>query len=184
MALRATLRQDPDVILVGEMRDLETISFAVTAAETGHLVFGTVHTASADTSVDRLINAFPPGQQPQVRSMLAETLQAVVCQHLVRKKVGGLVLVADVLINNVAVSNLIRKGKTYQIPSVVTTSRESGMQSMDMELARLVNEGVVALEEGYSKANDKRAFEQATGTGEAGSEKREAPPPPPQAKAG
>ncbi len=184
MALRATLRQDPDVILVGEMRDLETISFAVTAAETGHLVFGTVHTASADTSVDRLINAFPPGQQPQVRSMLAETLQAVVCQHLVRKKEGGRVLVAEVLINNEAVSNLIRKGKTYQIPSVVTTSRESGMQSMDMELARLVNEGVVALEEGYSKANDKRAFEQATGTGEAGSEKREAPPPPPQAKAG
>jgi twitching motility protein PilT len=174
------------VILVGEMRDLETISFAVTAAETGHLVFGTVHTASADTSVDRLINAFPPGQQPQVRSMLAETLQAVVCQHLVRKKEGGRVLVAEVLINNEAVSNLIRKGKTYQIPSVVTTSRELGMQSMDMELARLVNEGVIALDEGYSKANDKRAFEQATGTGDAApGEKREAPPPvPPQAKAG
>jgi twitching motility protein PilT len=183
MALRATLRQDPDVILVGEMRDLETVSFAVTAAETGHLVFGTVHTASADTSVDRLINVFPPGQQPQVRSMLAETLQAVVCQHLVRKKEGGRALVAEVLINNEAVSNLIRKGKTYQIPSVVTTSRESGMQSMDMELARLVNEGVIALDEGYSKANDKRAFEQATGTGEAG-EKRDAPPQPPQAKAG
>jgi twitching motility protein PilT len=162
-ALRATLRQDPDVILVGEMRDLETISFAVSAAETGHLVFGTVHTVSADTSVDRLINAFPPGQQPQVRAMLAETLRAVACQHLVRKQDGGRLLVAEVLINNDAVSNLIRKGKTYQIPSVVTTSREQGMQSMDVELARLVNEGVIAVEDGYAKANDKRAFEQFTG---------------------
>jgi twitching motility protein PilT len=175
MALRATLRQDPDVILVGEMRDLETISFAVTAAETGHLVFGTVHTVSADTSVDRLINAFPSGQQPQVRSMLAETLRAVVCQHLVRKKEGGRILCAEVLINNDAVSNLIRKGKTYQIPSVVATSREQGMQSMDLELGRLVNEGIIALDEGYSKANDKRAFEQITGmpdsTGSAGGEK-------------
>jgi twitching motility protein PilT len=188
MALRATLRQDPDVILVGEMRDLETISFAVTAAETGHLVFGTVHTASADTSVDRLINVFPPGQQPQVRSMLAETLRAVVCQHLVRKKEGGRVLVAEVLINNDAVSNLIRKGKTYQIPSVVTTSRESGMQSMDVELGRYVNAGVIAYDEGYSKANDKRAFEQMTGTGDGSAEKPaqpgQQPPAPPQQKAG
>jgi twitching motility protein PilT len=164
-ALRATLRQDPDVILVGEMRDLETVAFAVSAAETGHLVFGTVHTVSADTSVDRLINVFPPGQQPQVRAMLAETLRAVACQHLVRKKDGGRILVAEVLLNNDAVSNLIRKGKTFQIPSVVTTSRESGMQSMDVELARLVGEGVIALEDGYAKANDKRAFELMTGTG-------------------
>jgi twitching motility protein PilT len=163
-ALRATLRQDPDVILVGEMRDLETIAFAVSAAETGHLVFGTVHTVSADTSVDRLINAFPAGQQPQVRAMLAETLRAVACQHLVRRKDGGRVLVAEVMINNDAVSNLIRKGKTYQIGSVITTSREQGMQSMDVELARLVNEGVITPEDGYAKANDKRAFEQMTGT--------------------
>jgi twitching motility protein PilT len=163
-ALRATLRQDPDVILVGEMRDLATIAFAVTAAETGHLVFGTVHTVSADTTVDRLVNTFPPGQQPQVRSMLAETLRAVVCQHLVRKKEGGRVLVAEVLINNDAVQNLIRKGKTFQIPSVVATSREQGMQSMDVELARLVNEGVITAEEGYAKANDKHAFETMTGT--------------------
>ncbi|HEX6241957.1 MAG TPA: PilT/PilU family type 4a pilus ATPase, partial [Polyangiales bacterium] len=163
-ALRATLRQDPDVILVGEMRDLETISFAVSAAETGHLVFGTVHTVSADTSVDRLINVFPPGQQPQVRAMLAETLRAVACQHLVRKKDGGRVLVAEVMLNNDAVSNLIRKGKTYQIGSVITTAREQGMQSMDVELARLVTEGVISAEDGYAKANDKRAFEQMTGT--------------------
>ncbi len=164
-ALRATLRQDPDVILVGEMRDLETIAFAVTAAETGHLVFGTVHTVSADTSIDRLVNTFPPGQQPQVRSMLAETLRAVVCQHLVRRKDGGRILAAEVLINTDAVQNMIRKGKTFQLPSVVATSREQGMQSMDLELARLVNEGVVSIEEGYAKANDKRAFETMTGTG-------------------
>jgi twitching motility protein PilT len=161
------------------MRDLETISFAVTAAETGHLVFGTVHTVSADTSVDRLINAFPPGQQPQIRSMLAETLRAVVCQHLVRRKDGGRILCAEVLLNTEAVASLVRKGKTYQIPSVVATSREAGMQSMDVELARLVNEGVITLEEGYAKANDKRAFENMTGSGpEKGNERA------PQAKAG
>jgi len=175
-ALRATLRQDPDVILVGEMRDLETIAFAVTAAETGHLVFGTVHTVSADTSIDRLVNTFPPGQQPQVRSMLAETLRAVVCQHLVRKKDGGRVLAAEVLINTDAVQNMIRKGKTFQLPSVVATSRESGMQSMDLELARLVNEGAVSLEEGYAKANDKRAFETMTGTGSPAEKPPQAPP--------
>jgi twitching motility protein PilT len=180
-ALRATLRQDPDVILVGEMRDLATISFAVTAAETGHLVFGTVHTVSADTSVDRLINAFPPGQQPQVRSMLAETLRAVVCQHLVRRKDGGRILCAEILINNDAVASLIRKGKTYQIPSVVATSREIGMQSMDVELSRLVNEGIITMEEGYAKANDKRAFETMTGTSPVQPDK---PVQPAQAKAG
>ncbi len=174
-ALRATLRQDPDVILVGEMRDLETISFAVTAAETGHLVFGTVHTVSADSSIDRLINTFPPGQQPQVRSMLAETLRAVVCQHLVRKKDGGRVLAAEVMINTDAVQNLIRKGKTFQLPSVVSTSREVGMQSMDLELARLVLDGVITVEEGYSKSNDKRAFETMTGTGGTGTGTTPAP---------
>jgi twitching motility protein PilT len=99
--------------------------------------------------------------------MLAETLRAVACQHLVRRKDGGRLLVAEVLLNNDAVSNLIRKGKTFQIQSVVTTSREQGMQSMDVELARLVTEGVVTLEDGYAKANDKRAFEQMTGTGDA-----------------
>ena len=159
-ALRRTLRQDPDVILIGEMRDLETISFAVTAAETGHLVFGTLHTASADTSIDRLIDTFPPGQQPQVRAMLSESLRAVLCQHLLRRKDGpGRVVAAEVMLGNAAVSNLIRKGKCFQIPQVITTGRELGMQSMDMDLSRLVREGVVDLDDAYAKAVDKKAFD-------------------------
>ncbi len=162
-ALRSTLREDPDVILVGEMRDLDTISFAITASETGHLVFGTVHTVSADTSIDRLVNAFPPLEQPQVRSLLAETLRAVVCQQLLRRKdAPGRVAAIEVMLNNDAVSNMIRKGKTFQIPQVVTTSREQGMQSMDQELIRLVKEGKVSSEDGYMRAIDKKIFEAAT----------------------
>src|SRR5205807_5748768 len=114
-ALRSTLREDPNVILVGEIRDLATIEFTVIAAETGHLVFGTVHTVSAATSVDRMISAFPPGQQAQVRSMLADSLRAVVCQHLLPEKNGkGRVLALEILLNNDAVANLIRKGKSFQ----------------------------------------------------------------------
>jgi twitching motility protein PilT len=159
-ALRSALRQDPDVLLVGELRDLQTISFAVTAAETGHLVFATVHTVSADTSIDRLINAFPVGQQPQVRSMLAETLRAVVCQHLLRRADGkGRAIAVEVMLNNDAVANMIRKGKTYQIAQVIQSSRDVGMQSMDAELVRLVKAGVVTHEEAYAKALDKKAFE-------------------------
>jgi twitching motility protein PilT len=125
-------------------------------------VFGTVHTVSADTSIERLINAFPAGQQPQVRSMLAETLRAVVCQHLLRRADGqGRVLAVEVLLNNDAVSNMIRKGKTFQIPTVVQSSRDAGMQSMDSDLIRLVKAGLVAPEEGYAKANDKKSFEAA-----------------------
>lgn len=165
-ALRATMRQDPDVILVGEMRDLTTIQFAITAAETGHLVFGTVHTVSADTSIERLINTFPPRQQPQVRSILCENLRAVVCQHLIRKKGSdGRVLAVEVMRNNDAVANMIRKGKTFQIPSVIATSRDQGMQSMDSELARLVGQDLVSYDEAYMKANDKKAFESLVGDG-------------------
>ena len=162
-ALRSTLRQDPDVLLIGELRDLDTISFAVSAAETGHLVFGTVHTVSADTSIERLINAFPSGQQPQVRSMLAETLRAVVCQHLLRRSdaQGGRVLAVEVMLNNDAVSNMIRKGKTFQIPTVIQSGRDVGMQSMDSELIRLVKAGIVSMEDAYAKANDKKSFETA-----------------------
>ncbi len=161
-ALRATLRQDPDVILVGEMRDLATISLAVTAAETGHLVLGTLHTVSADTSVDRLINAFPGGQQPQVRSMLASSLRAVLCQYLIPRIDGrGRVLAVEVMINNDAIANLIRKGKTFQISSIIATARELGMQSMDNELQRLFREGVISAEEAYSKATSKKEFEAA-----------------------
>jgi twitching motility protein PilT len=159
-ALRATLRQDPDVILVGELRDLDTIAFAVTAAETGHLVFGTVHTASVDTSIDRLISSFPAPRQPQVRTMLADTLRAASCQNLLRRAGGtGRTLAVEVMIANDAISNLIRKGKAFQIPAVITTSREQGMQLMDHELARLVRDGTVTAEEAFARAGDKRMFE-------------------------
>jgi len=160
-ALRATLRQDPDVILVGEMRDLDTVRFALTASETGHLVLGTVHTVSVDTSIDRMINVFPGGQQPQVRSLLADTLRAVACQYLLRRKDGqGRVLAVEVMVNNEAVANLIRKGKTFQIPSVVATQREAGMQSMDSDLERLYRAGLISAEEAYMKAANKKNFEQ------------------------
>ena len=159
-ALRATLREDPDVILVGEMRDLPTIQFAVTAAETGHLVFGTVHTVSVANSIDRMVNVFPPDEQPQVRSMLAGSLRAVCCQHLLQKQdKSGRVLAVEVMLNTDAIANLIRKGKTFQIPSVLATSRELGMQSMDVELMRLYQDGIVSKEEAYMKANNKADFE-------------------------
>ena len=160
-ALRATLRQDPDVILVGEMRDFDTISFAVTAAETGHLVFGTVHTVSVDSTVDRLVNAFPAGQRAQVRTMLADSLRAVLCQLLLPKKSGqGRVLVAEVMLNTDAVSNLIRKGKSHQIPSVITTSRELGMQSMDSQLKLVFEQGLISAEEAYMRSASKKDFEE------------------------
>jgi len=159
-ALRATLRQDPDVILVGEMRDLATVQFAVTASETGHLVLGTLHTVSVDTTVDRLVSLFPAGQQPQVRSLLADTLRAVMCQYLIKRKDGqGRVIAVEIMINNEAVANLIRKGKTFQIPSVIATQREAGMQSMDGDLERLFKAGLVSAEEAYLKAANKKNFE-------------------------
>ena len=159
-ALRSTLREDPNVILVGEMRDLPTIEFTVVAAETGHLVFGTVHTVSAATTVDRIVAAFPPGQQQQVRSTLADSLRAVVCQYLLREKSGaGRVLAVELLINNEAVGNLIRKGKAFQLPSVISTSREQGMQLMDIDLMRLLKEGKITAEDAYVKAVSKKEFE-------------------------
>ncbi|MBM4366232.1 MAG: PilT/PilU family type 4a pilus ATPase [Deltaproteobacteria bacterium] len=159
-ALRATLRQDPDVILVGEMRDLATISFAVSVAETGHLVLGTVHTVSADTTLDRLINTFPAGSQDQVRAMLAGSLRAVVCQYLLPRADGkGRVLATEVMLNNDAVANMIRKGKCYQLPSVIATSRDQGMQSMDAELMRFYNAGEITADTAYAKARDKKQFE-------------------------
>jgi twitching motility protein PilT len=159
-ALRSTLRQDPDVVLVGELRDLPTISFAVTAAETGHLVFGTIHTVSAAGTVDRLVNAFPAGQQDHVRSMLAGSLRAVICQHLVPRADGhGRCLAVEVMLNSDAVANLIRKGKAFQIPSVISTSREQGMQLMDVELLRLAREGTISVDEAYARALSKKDFE-------------------------
>jgi twitching motility protein PilT len=176
-ALRATLRQDPDVLLVGELRDLPTIAFAVTAAETGHLVLGTVHTVSADTTLDRLINAFPAGQQEQVRGMLAGSLRAVVCQYLLPRADGkGRALACEVMLNNDAVANLIRQGKCYQLPSVIATGKDQGMQLMDNELLQLYERGVIASETAYLKARNKKDFETliAEGTGgEAAAELKE-----------
>jgi twitching motility protein PilT len=160
VALRSTLRQDPDVILVGELRDLPTIAFAVSAAETGHLVFGTIHTVSAAGTIDRLVNVFPAGQHDEVRGLLAGSLRAVVCQYLIpRVDNRGRCLAVEVLLNNDAVANLIRKGKTFQIPSVIATSRDQGMQLMDSELQRLAKEGQITAGEAFARAVNKKEFE-------------------------
>jgi twitching motility protein PilT len=142
-ALRSALREDPDVILIGEMRDLETISLALTAAETGHLVFGTLHTSSAPKTVDRVIDVFPAGQQAQIRTMLSESLEAVVSQTLLKKKGGGRVAACEILVAVPAIRNLIREGKLHQIPSMMQTGQRVGMHSLDMALADLVKRGLV-----------------------------------------
>ena len=142
-ALRSALREDPDVILVGELRDLETMSLALTAAETGHLVFGTLHTSSAPKTIDRIIDVFPAGQQNQVRTMLSESLEAVIAQTLVKKKGGGRIAACEILIGAPAVRNLIREGKLHQIPSMMQTSQRIGMQTLDLALADLVKRGLI-----------------------------------------
>jgi twitching motility protein PilT len=142
-ALRSALREDPDVILIGEMRDLETISLALTAAETGHLVFGTLHTSSAPKTIDRIIDVFPAGQQGQIRTMLSESLEAVVAQTLLKKKGGGRVAACEVLIGVPAVRNLIREAKLHQIPSMMQTGQRVGMQTLDMALTDLVKRGMI-----------------------------------------
>jgi twitching motility protein PilT len=154
-ALKHVLRQDPDVILVGELRDLETISVALTAAETGHLVFATLHTQDAAQTIDRVIDVFPPHQQDQVRAQLAATLQGVVCQTLVKRADGrGRAVAAEVLVSTSAVGNLIREGKTYQIHSAMQAGRELGMITMDQNLAQLVDAGIVTHAAAYEKAHD------------------------------
>lgn len=146
-ALRSALREDPDVILVGEMRDLETISLALTAAETGHLVFGTLHTSSAPKTVDRIIDVFPAEQQEQVRTMFSESLQAVITQQLIKKKDGkGRVAALEIMIGTSAVKNLIRENKIAQIPSSIQTGRQYGMQTMDQALVDLYQKDLVARE--------------------------------------
>lgn len=162
-ALRSALRQDPDVLMIGEVRDFETISAAVSAAETGHLVFGSVHTTSAASTVDRLVSAAPSAQQDHMRSLLAGSLRAVLCQFLLRRLSGGRCLAVEVMINNEAVASLIRKGKSFQIPSVIATAREQGMQLMDTELMRLFKEGQVSAEEAYMKSASKKDFENLEG---------------------
>jgi twitching motility protein PilT len=143
-ALRSVLRQDPDVILVGELRDLETMQIALTAAETGHLVFATLHTSDAPQTIDRVIDVFPPHQQDQVRIMLANALQGVCCQQLLPTLHGGRAVACEVLIPTPAVRNLIREGKTHQIYSMMQTGSQHGMQSMDAALANLVRQGTVS----------------------------------------
>jgi twitching motility protein PilT len=144
MALKGALRQDPDVILVGEMRDLETISTALTAAETGHLVFATLHTQSTSQTVDRIIDVFPPAQQAQVRMQLSIALQGIVTQQLLPTADGeGRTVATEVLVPTPAVRNLIREGKTHQIYSAIQTSGSIGMQTMDSDLARLARAGTI-----------------------------------------
>jgi len=157
-ALRAALREDPDIILVGEMRDLETISIAIETAETGHLVFGTVHTTTAASTVDRVIDQFPPDRQEQVRVMLSGSLKGVIAQTLCRKMGGGRIAALEVLIVTSGVANLIREGKTFQIPSVMQTGRNVGMQVLNDELIRLVREEIVESQEAYVKSVDKLSF--------------------------
>ncbi len=154
-ALKHVLRQDPDVILIGELRDLETISVALTAAETGHLVFATLHTQDAAQTIDRVIDVFPPHQQDQVRAQLAATLQGVVCQTLVKVASGkGRVVATEVMVITPAIANLIREGKTYQIPTALQAGRELGMFTMDQHLAELVDKGKITHAAAIEKAHD------------------------------
>jgi twitching motility protein PilT len=154
-ALKAALREDPDIVLVGEMRDLETIAIAIETAETGHLVFGTLHTTTAASTVDRIIDQFPTAQQNQVRMMLSESLKGVISQTLLKKKGGGRVAALEILLGASSVSNLIREGKTFQIPSVMQTSSNLGMQTLNDAIMGFVRRRTVDPLEAYMKAVDK-----------------------------
>ena len=159
-ALKHVLRQDPDVILIGELRDLETISTALTAAETGHLVFATLHTQDAAQTIDRIIDVYPPHQQGQIRSQLASTLQGIVCQTLVKRATGvGRVVAAEVLMMTPAIGNLIREGKTFQIQSAMQSGRGVGMITLDTHLAELVNTGAITRDAAAEKAHDIEALD-------------------------
>ena len=159
-ALRAALREDPDIVLVGEMRDLETISIAIETAETGHLVFGTLHTTTAPSTIDRIIDQFPADRQEQIRVMLSESLKGVIAQTLLPKKGGGRVAALEVLIITPAISNLIREGKTFQIPSAMQTGKNHGMVMLNDALFEHVKNGLVEPMDAYIKAVDKTGFEQ------------------------
>ena len=164
-ALRAALREDPDVILVGEMRDLETIQLALTAAETCHIVFGTLHTSSAPKTVDRIIDVFPPNQQAQIRAQFAESIEAVLTQTLLKKKGGGRVAALEIMTGTTAVRNLVREGKIHQIPGTMQVSQKDGMQTMDMALQNLVSRGLVSKEEAQSKSTNPNLFGGGLGMG-------------------
>ena len=158
-ALRAALREDPDIILVGELRDLETVAIAIETAETGHLVFGTLHTTTAASTVDRVIDQFPSDRQSQIRIMLSESLKGVIAQTLCRKIGGGRVAALEVLLVTGAVSNLIREAKTFQIPSIMQVNKANGMVSLNDALFDLVQKKLVMPDEALSKAVDKASFE-------------------------
>ncbi len=158
-ALRSALRQDPDVVLIGEMRDLETISAAITIAETGHLVFATLHTNSAAQSIDRMIDVFPPHQQPQVRSQLSNILMAICAQRLVPAIGGGRVVAAEIMIANPAVRSVIREGKTHQLDTIIQTGADQGMQTMDRTLVKLVQSGQVTYDTAREYAVDLQEFD-------------------------
>jgi twitching motility protein PilT len=158
-ALRAALREDPDIILVGELRDLETISLAVEAASTGHLVFGTLHTTSAAKTVDRIIEVFPTNQQAQIRSTLADGIRAVIAQILFKRvDIKGRCAALEILIANSAIRNLIRESKTFQIPSLIQVGKKYGMQLLDDGIMDLLNKGWIDPDDAYNKCNDKTRF--------------------------
>ena len=167
-ALRSALREDPDIILVGEMRDLETIRLAMTAAETGHLVFGTLHTTSAPKTIDRIIDVFPGEEKAMVRSMLSESLRAVISQTLLKKVGGGRVAAHEIMVGIPAIRNLIREDKIAQMYSSIQTGAAHGMQTMDQCLKDLVNKGLITMEAAASKATDKNAFTSGMGGGMGG----------------
>jgi twitching motility protein PilT len=153
-ALRSALREDPDVVLIGEMRDLETIASAITIAETGHLVFATLHTNSAAQSIDRMIDVFPPHQQPQIRSQLSNILMAIVSQRLIPAIGGGRIAASEILVGTPAVRNIIREGKTHQLEAVIQTGAEFGMQSMDKTLVELIHSGTITYDDARNYAID------------------------------
>jgi twitching motility protein PilT len=157
-ALRAVLREDPDVILIGEMRDLETIQAALTLAETGHLVFGSLHTRSAPQTIERVVDVFPPHQQDQIRVQLSNTLEMVVAQQLLPRSGGGRVASIEVMIATSAIRNLIREGKTHQIYSTLETGAQFGMRTMDRQLAELSRTGMVSYDEALARCIDRENF--------------------------
>ncbi|MGY0398495.1 MAG: type IV pilus twitching motility protein PilT [Ostreibacterium sp.] len=157
-ALRSALREDPDIILVGEMRDLETIRLALTAAETGHLVFATLHTSSAAKTIDRIIDVFPGSEKQLVRSMLSESLRAVIAQTLMKKIKGGRTAAWEIMIGTAAIKNLIREDKVAQMYSSIQTGRAHGMQTLDQHLKELVQKGLIDYEQAKTKATDKDTF--------------------------
>ena len=158
VALRSALREDPDYVLVGELRDLETIRLALTAAETGHLVFGTLHTSSAAKTIDRIIDVFPAAEKSMVRSMLSESLRAVISQSLLKKTGGGRVAAHEIMIGTPAIRNLIREAKVAQMYSAIQTGQAQGMQTLDQCLTELMSKGIVSKEEARYKAQNKDAL--------------------------